>query len=210
MATPHKPNPSLRRTGLFSGSQLALSSLNGANYHLTRIKQILDEAERVWWSAPDFEDSQFLASRDVNEVLWHLRSFFWELIGVFDLMLQWANEHFQLGLSEDQVKWNTIRQAQPKSNNPTWMETRRVLREAWDSAWCFDVRTYRNFSHRSFLHLTTLIPRQPGKIIVAMEAARDNAPMCADIRDELPKYVEAVRVLGGKVFLPSDDPENAV
>ncbi|MGH7847429.1 MAG: hypothetical protein ACREQW_19960 [Candidatus Binatia bacterium] len=125
-----------------------------------------------------------------------------------DMMLQWVNEYFELGLAEDDVSWRRIRNAQSRTN-PAWLETRQILSETWDSAWYFDVRTYRNFSHRSFLHLQTLIPREPGKIIVAMEAARDNAPMCADIREELPKYIEAMRLLGGRVFFPKGHSDKA-
>jgi hypothetical protein len=175
-----------------------MSSLNGASYHLTRITQILDEAEPISWQDPDFDNGKFLSGREVNEVLWHLRSFFWKLVGAFDMMLQWVNEYFELGLAEDDVSWRRIRNAQSRTN-PAWLETRQILSETWDIAWYFDVRTYRNFSHRSFLHPQTLIPREPGKIIVAMEAACDNAPMRADIREELPKYTEAMRLLGGRV-----------
>jgi hypothetical protein len=196
----YKHNPALCRSSLLDGSQLALSSLNGAAYHLKRLSEILDEAERVWWEAPDFEKGKLLTSHEINEVLWHLRSFFWELVGVFDLMLQWTNEHFHLGVPEDKVKWRTIKSAQSKVNAPAWPTALNILSDARDSAWYFDVRTYRNFAHRSFLHLASLIPRQTGKIIVALEAARENAPLCADIRDELPKYVAAMRELGGKVF----------
>jgi hypothetical protein len=103
MADKHKRNPALCRSSLLDGSQLALSFLNGAAYHLKRISAILDEAERVWWEAPDFEKGKLLTSHEINEVLWHLRSFFWELVGVFDLILQWANERFHLGVPEDKV-----------------------------------------------------------------------------------------------------------
>lgn len=184
-----------------TGTKLALSSLNGADYHLTRIVRILDKAEHTWWQNPDFDNGKFLTGEDVNEVLWHLRSFFWELVGVFDMMLQWANEHFELGLSEDKVSWKTIRNSKSRMN-PAWVETLRALTAAWDSDWYFDVRTYRNFSHRSYLVPQTVIPREPGKIIVALQAARLNAPICADIRVELPKYVAAMRQLGGIVFFP--------
>jgi hypothetical protein len=196
----YKQNPALRRSSLLDGGQLALSALNGAAYHLNRISEILDDAERVWWEAPDFDKGRLLTSHDINEMLWHLRSFFWELVGVFDLMLQWANERFHLGVPENKVKWRTIKSAQSAVNDPAWTTALNILSDAWDSAWYFDVRTYRNFAHRSFLHLESLIPRQPGKVIVALEAARENAPPCADIRDELPKYVAAMRELGETVL----------
>lgn len=197
-----KTNPQLRRKASLSGDQLALSSLNGASYHLAKITQILDQAEAVWSRDPDRQNRQLLTPKAVNEILWHLRSFFWELVGAFDLMLQWSNEHFQLELSEANVEWRTVQDATSSSEHPSWIKVRQTLRDAWRSDWYFDVRTYRNFSHRSFLTLTTLTPTDPSqRIIVAMEAARENAPMCADIRNELPQFVEAMRALGARVFL---------
>jgi hypothetical protein len=197
-----KTNPALRRAASLSGSQLALSSLNGASYHLAKITRTLELAEAAWRADPDRENRPPLAPKEVNEVLWHLRSFFWELVGVFDLMLQWSNEHFQLGLSEGDVAWKTVRDATSSSGHPSWIKVRQVLRDAWDSDWHFDVRTYRNFSHRSFLRLQMLTSTDPSRrIIVALDAARENAPMCADIRDEFPKFVEATRALGARVFL---------
>ena len=38
------------------------------------------------------------------------------------------------------------------------------------------------------------------RVLVAIDAARENAPMCADVRDELPRFVEAMRELGASVF----------
>ncbi|MNR16198.1 hypothetical protein D3C85_1327850 [compost metagenome] len=197
----HKENPALRRSAALTGSQLALSSLTGARYHLATITRILDTVETGWRSASDRENRPPFAARQSDELHWHLRSFFWELVGVFDLMLQWSNEHFKLKLSEDRVSWKTVQDATSSIGHPSWPTVRQALRDAWDSEWYFDVRTYRNFSHRSFLRLQALVPTDPSeRVLVAIDAARENAPMCADVRDELPRFVEAMRELGASVF----------
>jgi hypothetical protein len=143
---------------------------------------------------------------ETNRVHWLLRSYFWELVGAFDMMLQWANDRFARGIPEHDVRWAKM----PKTAMPepkVWERVRAALKAAWDSEWFFEVRTYRNFSHRSFLHLTALIPKKGGKPQVMLEHARTGQKYYEDLRIQLPKYLDATRALGAILFqsLEPDD-----
>lgn len=194
----HQSHKMMRRLSVLDGSTLAHSALTGATYHLDQINQLLKTATEAIKDWTGNEHPPFMNQDQINQIHWHLRSFFWELVGVFDLMLQWANESFQLGLDEHRVTWSTLPE-QSGINQDVWTRLRSVLSDAWESEWYFEVRTYRNFAHRSFLHLTAIVPKR-GNPELMLEHAREGQVYYEDVRKHLPKYLDAMRRLGEEVF----------
>jgi hypothetical protein len=197
-------NPVLRRLPMLDGKILVTSALSGAEYHLNRLNEIFEIAESRWRLSPDFDHGEILTDAQTNEILWRLRSFFWELVGVFDLMMQWINDSFYLGIRVDKLRWENFTEIlRNNKDNDCISEIHNTLCKGWNSGWYFEVRTYRNYAHRSFLPLNSLMPRQPGRILFLLEAAiKDGPPLI--IREGLPKYVEEMRNLCRKVFLLSN------
>lgn len=199
MPSSHKPHPMMRRLPILDGRTLAASALTGATYHLHQITGLLNSAGELAEAWTGEEHPTFLSQSQINQVHWHLRSFFWELVGAFDLALQWANDRFQLGLEEHNVMWRLI-PGDAGIDQHEWDRVHSCLINVWDSEWYFEVRTFRNFSHRSFLTTTALIPKR-GKPQLMLEPAREG--QCyEDIRDHLPKYLDAMRQLSGQIFAP--------
>jgi hypothetical protein len=199
MTARHKAHRMMKRLGVLDGTALALSAFNGASYHLDRITEVINRAEeRAVEAADGVNHPLFLNATEVNEVHWQVRSFFWELVGAFDMMLQWVNERFYLGLEEGQVTWARIPTRADK-DQVEWDRVRKILEIAWDSEWYFEVRTYRNFSHRSFLMLTSLVPTR-GRPQLFLEHAREGQPYYEDVRVHLKRYLVAVQSLGADVF----------
>jgi hypothetical protein len=196
----HAANPSLQRSSLLSGDTLALNALNGAAHHLNEIKRILAIAEGEWSDNKFDTPTKLLDSKATNAVTWHTRSVFWELVGVSDMLLQWANARFELGLQESQVRWSDMKNRQAVIDNDLWLHIRSIIETEMESAWYFEVATYRNFSHRSHLSLTTIISRTRGPVDIFLEPARVGA-VYDDIRTQLGAYIEAMKDFGGKVFL---------
>lgn len=201
MPSPYKEHPMLRRLPVLDGRTLAASAHTGAAYHLHQITQLLNSAGRIAEAWTGDDHPPFLTQVEVNQVHWHLRSYFWELVGVFDLVLQWANDRFQLGVEESRVKWGSMRTVAGVDQSE-WSRVHLLLTEAWNSEWYFETRTYRNFSHRSFLATTALIPKH-GRPHLMLEPARDGQ-YYEDIRDHLPKYLSAMKLLSAQVFAVPD------
>lgn len=196
----HVANPSLQRSSLLSGDTLALNALNGAAYHLNEIKRILAIAEGEWRDNKFDTPTQLVDSKATNALIWHTRSVFWELVGVSDMLLQWANARFKLGFQESQVWWRNMKDRQAGTDNDLWLHVRSIIETERESAWYFEVATYRNFSHRSPFSFTTIISRSKGPVGIFLEPARVGA-VYDDIRTQLGAYIEAMKDFGGKVFL---------
>jgi hypothetical protein len=90
--------------------QVAHSAVLGAEDALAKIEETLGKHP----DAVQMPLDRFI------ELQWRVRSFFWELVGAWDLFQQWVNDAFALGYSEDKVSMNSIRQAfeNDKSSRP--------------------------------------------------------------------------------------------
>lgn len=152
------------------------------------------------WTPKDFDlPNKLLDSKNTNQLIWHTRSVFWELVGVSDMLLQWANTRFGLGLQESQVRWSDMEKRPAKVDNDLWLNVQNIINNEMESAWSFEVKTYRNFSHVSLLIPSSVISKTKGPIGIYLEPARVGA-LPQDIRLQLDSYIQAMRDFGGKVF----------
>jgi hypothetical protein len=196
----HKIHPALGHLSLTKGDEIAFVAFKGATYHLSFIKHILNNAEKQIGVDSSESPESFISQKELTELLWHLRSFFWELTGSFDLMLQWVNDRFALGIREDQLLWRNIPELAGKDQN-IWNRVHQSLEDAWNSEWLFEIRMYRNYAHRSFFQIISVINREKGEAQVFLPLAREGQHCCVDIREHLKKYLEEMLKLGAMVFV---------
>ncbi len=183
----HKQHKGLKRLPVIDGWTLINSAITGASYHQYQIKSLLDSFEqRIPISKDDWPR---LSNNETNLLHWHLRDFFWELVGAYDLLLQWSNERFALGHQEDKIFWNKIRNTDhAEVDKELWNKVKSCLQQAMNSEWYFEIKTYRNFSHRSFLNITVLTPKN-GTPQIFLEPAREGQNY-EDIRISLHNYLD--------------------
>lgn len=192
----HKEHPELRRLAVQSGATLARFALKGAEVNLSAITKLLTrdpETPRKEYESP------LDNPRVVDELLWRTRAFFWELVGAFDMFLQWANDHFQLGLSEGDVKWSKMPNTSPVDQGE-WSKMRAALENAYNSEWYFEIRTYRNYAHRSVLHVQALVPKTSGEAQVFLPHARRDQPYYEHLPIQMRGYLEHMRLLARELF----------
>jgi hypothetical protein len=157
------PEPFLRITPAHDLKDAALTTFQGARYHLDAVQAALTTpgVQTLWRDDPTLTDAERSAlTRQLNALHCHIRGFFWELASVFDAILFWANQRFELGLPERDVLWSNVAKEKATIDGPTWARTKAVLKTTWESDWFFEVREYRNFAHRSFLLLTAQSKRE--------------------------------------------------
>jgi hypothetical protein len=188
-----KQHPELQRLPLQNGATLARFAIRGAEVHLSAITKLLQHN--------DPEDDQANYTSPVNNpaivdaLLWRTRAFFWELVGTFDMFLQWANEQFRLGLTEGEVRWDKM-PSTSSADNDGWIKMRAVLNTAYNSDWYFEVRTYRNYAHRSIIHVTALVPKNSGVTQVFLPYARVGQSQYEDLRVQLKSFLDQMFLLG--------------
>jgi hypothetical protein len=136
------------------------AAYDGAFYHLRTIDRILKQPllNHPSDSASIDEETRREIRNLWSEVHWHTRAFFWELAALFDTLLRWANERYELGaLKRHDFKWwdekgkkgLAIRTAGKDPDD--WNAKRELIDGIWKSAWFNDVSEYRNHSHEAFL-----------------------------------------------------------
>lgn len=186
----------------------ALTAFQGARYHLDALKTSLEKPgmQTLWKESSDLSADERRSNQNtLNAFHWHLRAFFWELVGAFDATLLWANARFGLGSPERNVKWGTVRESPASINADKWLDKKAVLENAWESDWFFEVREYRNFAHRSFLLIQAeYMPSKSGGLnelhfITLLPARVGQAPV-RDLIDHLSEYHERMRELGERIF----------
>ena len=128
-----------------------------------------------------------------------MRGFLWELYGAFDLMLMWSNDHFGLGIPDKNVVPDSILAATPTKNLTDWPRVQKLLETAWLSEWLFELRMYRNFSHRSFLLVQGFIPKQ-GQASMMLPRAREGQPYVPVLPEALRPYIAEMASLGAALF----------
>jgi hypothetical protein len=170
--------------------QLAYSAVLGAENALARIEEIVTKHSHV-----SMTHEQFI------ELQWRVRSFFWELVGAWDLFQQWVNDTY-LRYDEDKVSMNSIRQAieNGKGSGPGWKEVSELLLAAFESDWHFEIRTYRNYGHRSYFQMTNMIQQNTGRNSLFLPCARKGQnSQFKGIVPHLKYYIERMREIGQKI-----------
>ena len=188
----------------------ALTSFNGAHYHLDALRSLLGKpALQILWKddskiSPD-EHSSLQAQ--VNEFHWHIRGFFWELVSAFDAMLHWSNTRFGLQLREQDVRWKKVALASATIDADVWAQKKMTLQSAWESNWFFEVRQYRNFAHRSFLILQAEYgphqddPHGPHRLkFMWLMPARVGQTPVFDVITHISDYIREMGLIGEKLF----------
>jgi len=142
-----------------------------------------------------------------NQLYWHLRSFFWELIATYDTILQWVNSNFEIGLNESDVNYNNVKKnvSNAKKDVKDCKIVFSKLEVAHETEWFFEVRNYRNFSHRSFLNVQLEIGDDYGKstphlIRVSLNPARDGQIGYGDLVTQLTDYLNHIHDLLQDIF----------
>ena len=183
-------------------------AFNGAAYHLNRVKELLNSAGmQTLWTEDTTLDERTRAERqgEVNLFHQHLRAFLWELVATFDTMLQWANQRYELGVPEKDVKWSKIQKKakDAKKDQADWEKKYLLLESAWDSDWYFEVRGYRNFAHRAFLNVQAAIVKESDRDrleIAHLFPIREGQREFVLLQEQLSIYSENMRQLGAAVF----------
>lgn len=194
----HETHGELARLPTQSGSSMARFAIKGAEVHLRAIQRLLKHDPMQIDSAAEYA-SPLNDPAVMEQLVWRTRAFFWELVGSFDMFLQWANDHFALGVAEGRVAWNTMPIASSR-NHAEWTAMRKLLEDGYNSEWYFEVRMYRNFAHRSILAMTSMIPKVPGETQVYLPHARKGQANYDDIRIQLSGYIDQMLVLGQRLF----------
>lgn len=175
----NKPHPAFRRLNLIKDEQMVKSAITGADYHRHNIDKLLKIPHKEWKSVHS------------NILHWEVRGFYWELVAAFDLVLQWSNDTFDLGMREDQVNWGRIDNADNAGKNEDlWVEVKQYLRDTRESEWYFEVNKYRNFSHRSFFEITSFTDTEgnnPPQCFIKQSRHGQNLE---PLDEALPRYVQ--------------------
>ena len=183
-------------------------AFNGAVYHLSRVKALLNSpGMQTLWTEDTTLDERARAERqsEINLFHHHLRAFLWELVATFDTILQWANQRYELGVPEKDVKWSKIQKKAKYANKDQadWDKKYSLLQRAWNGDWYFEVRGYRNFAHRAFLNVQAAIVKESDgdRLEIAhLFPIREGQHEFVPIQEQLSIYLENMRRLGAAVF----------
>lgn len=162
--------------------------VEGARYHLDHLLQALNkEGMATGWTAETVDETtRSRLQRDVNDFHWHLRAFFWELVAEFDMLLVTVNHSEGLGIAERKVCWEEVaRQAHAQGK---WSAKIDTLSRAYCSAWYTELKTYRNFAHRSAQFVQCDYGPNALNAIALLPAIQGQA--FTDLRDQLREYLE--------------------
>jgi len=189
---------------------LVHSAFAGAQFHLEKIKVLLNRpAMQTNWiddSSLDEATKKTLAFEG-NQLHWHIRAFFWELVATFDTLLQWENYRYDLGIQEEKVIWAEIKKNsnKAKKNHLDWDREYGLLEDAWNSDWFFEVTNYRNFAHRSFIFINAEYngfygKQKPKLITIFLTPARVGQQEYVDIFTCLTGYLKKMQELKERIF----------
>lgn len=204
---PFNPSKQLRIVPVMPLDELAHSAFIGAAYHLARIKELIASPciQTMWKEDTDLDDTTKREYQTgINQFHWHMRAFFWELVASFDTMLQWANQKYGLGVDEHKVEWEKIH-GKASKDQIEWNAKDALLESIWNSEWYYEIRMYRNFSHRGFLFIQSEYDGHYGKSkptlkLICLIAAREGQQEYVDLLQQLFQYLDHMRQLGEKVF----------
>jgi len=189
---------------------LSYSALIGAGFHLEKIKEYinLQSIQTILKedSSLDEATKKTLAS-EVSQFHWHIRAFFWELVSSFDVILQWENYRYELGIQENDVKWDRISEkvGKAKKDQLDWNRQYAILEDAWNSDWFFEIRQYRNFAHRAFISINAEYngfygKEKPKLKKIFLTPAREGQQEYIDVVTCLLSYLEKMLELRKEIF----------
>jgi hypothetical protein len=115
------------------------------------------------------------------------------MIGTWELFHNWANIHYQLGLTGRQLTPGKIQDKM--ANDPRCAQALAVLQIAADAEWLFEVRTYRNYAHRPLIDMNGIHFERDGSFQTYLVPARDGQSLLP-IGEQLSGYVAAMRDVG--------------
>lgn len=191
---------------VFDLASHAYAAVAGARYHYQRMQQLVrcPGWQTIWQNDTALDvESKNRRQGDVNAFMWELRAFFWELHAGFEMLLQWANQRYELGIDEDKVDWKGVTGKATKANKDQseWTSKFAILRVAYDSGWHYDIRQYRNFvAHRAFHFVQGEYDGHYGKSeptfkrvwLVPTREGQDPGP---DILAAIPVYIDKMQAL---------------
>jgi len=190
---------------------LAKCCLIGAKYHLEKIIELHNQIGMQTLNNSDLpidKQKQESIQIEINQLHWHIRAFFWELVASFDTILQWVNQEYELGIHERKVNWCEIKKHNSKNNllQADWSRKKSILEKAWESEWFYEVRLYRNFAHRAFQFIQSEYDgdygREPSTLKKTwLSPAREGQSDYVDIITHLTDYLERMRGLTNRIFI---------
>jgi hypothetical protein len=150
-------NPKLTRVPAMKVPDELRFAINSAARRLGQLSHILDieipeilrDASRAGqgWEAGIPRVQQ----ESIPNVESDIRSFLWELVHAFDLLMQHINQNLGLGLAEHGVTWGSLDSAATRLNVSS--AELSALRSLNGTPWFEELKEYRNFSHRGQLML---------------------------------------------------------
>ncbi|WP_343727816.1 hypothetical protein [Burkholderia seminalis] len=177
----HKESAEIAQARWEDHHDFAASAYRAANNHLNVIEAILGKRY-------DEQDSHELLSR--------LRSFFWELYGVWDLLHAWANIHYKLGLTGSEISPGKVQKKM--KDNPQCAQAYAIVDEAVNSEWFFEVRTYRNYAHRSYMRAESIVALDDNSASTFLVRAREGQGL-VPMQEQLKQYLLAMGEVGKKI-----------
>ena len=175
-------------------------------YHLGRVEELLKSRGMQTADLADpslDEPTRRQLQADVNLFHVYLRGFLWELVATFDTLLQWANERYELGISEDAVKWTVVKKkTNAVKHQAEWNKNYLLLESAWESDWYFEARSYRNFAHRGFGIVMTATRATSDGAVLALafllpvrQGQKEFVAIAAQLRSYLESMAELCRAI---------------
>jgi hypothetical protein len=205
---PFEPSGELERAPELRPGEFSEVAFASAHYHLGRIENLIAQGVTdIRAVYPQKTPEQLQRDKRFNEMSWHLRAFFWELFSLHDLMLMWANDHFGLNLGPRQVREDRVLEAAPSRNQSDWPGVRSALLKARLSPWLYEVREYRNASHRTVLESDQALPLS-GEGYLLLRPARRGGPPPLLPRD-LRGYLQSALELWRETFLQRGEAASA-
>ena len=199
--------PALTRVPAMKLPEEVRFALNSASRHLQRLSHVLDtkipeilrDASRSgggWVSG-----IPRVRQEAIPEAESEIRSFLWELVHSFDLLLQHVNQDLALGLAEDKVTWATISGTATKQqkSSPELIALRSINGGA---SWFEEMKEYRNFAHRGQLMLLASVGEN-GVNSSKLAPIAPGARQWTDVPKELLGYLTATQnFMNGLGFWP--------
>lgn len=196
----HKLHPrylALTRLDAQAWNGSAFIALDGAAYHYAMIKSICDANTGGQHGYDEKGDLLvFAEAGSFNRFQWHLRAFFWEIVSTFDFLAHQINEAFGLGLPEHDISWKSL-PAPNHTSDPRYRQAYALLGSVYGSEWYSEVVIYRNFAHRAFIPITSVVFKKPQPTSrhawIVMEPAIQARNHHPDVRDKLSEHLDETR-----------------
>jgi hypothetical protein len=142
-------------------------------------------------------EQQPYEKRDSAELDSRLRSFFWELIAVWDLLHAWANIRYQLGLNGRDMTPYAVQKKMSEKDDCS--KALRILQNAAKEDWFCEVKIYRNYAHRSYVNFQTLVLPPPSESHIFLMPAREGQQKYVPVGEQLNTYIGQMSEVGMQI-----------